>query len=225
LRDRFEISNSCKIVGNVSYMYPPKRYLGQTTGIKGHELIIDALGIVAKQRKDVVGVLIGGQWGGGTAYEARLRKRAWDAARRQIRFTGRLSPAEVCAIWRDLDVVVHVPVSENCGGAVEPLANNLPIITSNTGGLPELVIDGVTGWVVSEREAPMLARCIGEVLKEPEEARRRAAAGRKLARLMFDVERTAGEVLEIYKHIIGQRTDRPPEYDSMKHVAHLPRHP
>jgi hypothetical protein len=49
-----------KIVGNANFMYPPKWYLGQRIGLKAHEDVIDALGLVTKQRSDVLGVLIGG---------------------------------------------------------------------------------------------------------------------------------------------------------------------
>ena len=42
-------------------------------GLKRHENVIDALGIVLFSRRDLVGMFVGGQWGKGTSYEKRLQ--------------------------------------------------------------------------------------------------------------------------------------------------------
>ena len=82
LRHRLSIPPEIKVVGNISFMYPPKYFLGQTVGLKGHEDLIRAVALLCAKRPDVVGVFVGGQWGNGTWYEDRLRVRAQRGSRR-----------------------------------------------------------------------------------------------------------------------------------------------
>lgn len=214
LRRRFGIPDSAKVVGNVNYMYPPKYHLAQTTGIKRHEDVIDALGLVAQSRDDVFGLLVGGQWGGKTSYENRLHARAERVAKDRIKFAGRVSPQDALALWGEFDCAVHVPVSENCGGVVEPLAHGVPTIASRVGGLPEVVVNGITGWLVPAKRPDVLAELIMQCIDDPTEARRRAERGRQLVLAMFDVQRTAAEVAQIYQHVLKPSEAWPAEFTS-----------
>lgn len=221
LRENKNILDSAKVVGNVSYMYPPKYHLGQTTGLKRHEDLIDALGIVCKENPNIIGIIAGGQWGGGHAYESRLRRRGYHAAGDRILFTGLLKPAEALDLWPIMDCAIHVPISENCGGVIEPLLHSIPTIASDVGGLPELVVDGKTGWLTPPRKPAELAKTIRTLLDNPQEANRRAAAGQRLVAVMFDVKRTSKEVAAIYAYILGNSKIRPTEFDSRSYLKSL----
>ena len=214
LRLSLGISSREYVVGNANYMYPPRTYLGQRTGIKSHEQVIDALAIVVHRRQDVVGVLIGGEFGGGCRYEKMLRERARSAAGGRIRMPGRLSGQQIAAFWPDFDCAVHVPQSENCGGVLEPLLAGVPTVAARVGGLPELVQDEVTGKTVGGSDPAEVAEAILQVLGALDRYRAMAACGRSLARAMFDVRRTAGEVAAIYRHILNPACPRPAEFDS-----------
>lgn len=221
LRARYDLPATVRLVGNINYMYPPKRFLGQKLGLKRHEDVIDALALVLAQQEDVVGVLIGGQWGAGTHYEKALRERARAKAGSRIVFTGRMSPPEALKMWHDFDCAVHVPDSENCGGVVEPLAAQVPTIASNVGGLPEVVLDGVTGWIVPVGKPEILAQQITRVLANPNESKSRARKGQQLVRHMFDVNRTGAEVAQIYSYILGLLPNRPCQFDSREYAARI----
>lgn len=197
----------------MNYIYAPKYFLGQFTGLKAHEDIIEALSIVCRQRPDVMGVLIGGQWGGGDWYERYLRRRVRRSAGNRVIFVGRVQPQVVHQYWPDFDCAVHVPISENCGGVVEPLLAGVPTIGGRVGGIPEVVFEGRTGWLVPPRKPRILAQRILEVLSQPGEARRRAMTGRHLVQVMFDLNRTAQEIKGIYHHIIDS-APRPAFFDS-----------
>lgn len=216
LRRRLGIAPHEYVVGNANYMYPPKLYLGQTAGIKRHELVIDALRIVLRHRRDVAGVLIGGVFGRGASHERRLRARAAGA---RILMPGCMSGPEIAASWADFDCAVHVPSSENCGGVLEPLLAAVPVIAARVGGLPELVVDGVTGRTVAGGNAGELAAAVLEVLDRMEEHRALAANGRALARAIFDVRRTAAEVSAIYRLVLRPAGS---QFDSAAWVADLP---
>jgi glycosyltransferase involved in cell wall biosynthesis len=218
LRDMLEIKPGAFVVGNINNIYPPKYLGGQTTGSKGHEHVIDALACVCRARPDVTGVLVGGQWGGGSAYRARLLRRAREQAGGRIRFVERVGFESVNRLWADYDCAVHLPISENCGGVVEPLAAGVPTVASHTGGLPEVIIDGVTGWLVPPRSPEAAAERILHVLDNHDQARRQARVGRALVMEMFDIDRTAGEVAQIYGHVLGVRNEALPDFDSMRAV-------
>jgi len=203
LRDRLGIQDNEIVVGNISWLYPPKRYLGQRVGIKCHEDMIDALAIVVRQRPDVVGVLAGGAFYGATWYEKRLRQRAEKAAGDRIKMPGKLPPAAARDCWPDFDCAIHVPLSENCGGVMEPLLAGVPTIAGRVGGLPEVVIDGATGKTVPIRRPAELADAVLEVLDNLDFYRRLAANGRVRVMELFDVRRTTCEIYTIYARVLN----------------------
>jgi glycosyltransferase involved in cell wall biosynthesis len=221
LRKRYGIADHMKIVGNANFIYPPKWYLGQRVGLKAHEDVIDALGLVVRQRPDVMGVLIGGTFTGSQSYERRLQARASAVGSGRILMTGYVPLEEIRRMWPDFDVAVHVPTSENCGGVIEPMLAGVPTIAGRVGGLPEVVIDGLTGKLVGIRDPHELARAVLNVLDDQEHYRGLARVGRNLVGTMFGVQRTAREVFEIYGHILDTSYPQPPEFDSMAYLRDL----
>jgi hypothetical protein len=135
--------------------------------------------------------------------------------------TGYLPTQEIRRMWPDFDVAVHVPTSENCGGVTGPLLAGAPTIAGRVGGLPEVVMEGVTGRLVGIRDPPELARAVLEVLDDQEHYRGLARMGRNLVGAMFSVQRTAREVLEIYGHVLDPGCPRPPAFDSTAYVRGL----
>jgi glycosyltransferase involved in cell wall biosynthesis len=219
LRRRLGLDDATLVVGNVNYMYPPKWYLGHSVGIKAHEHVIDALAELTKNRSDTVGLLVGGPHGGGDWYERRLRKRARKAAGDRIKMVGRLPRGEAVGAWKEFDCALHLPLSENCGGVVEPLANGLPVVAAPVGGIPEVVLPGITGTLVSSRSSESIASAVAQVLDNRSHHAALAAEGQRLVRAMFDVERTASEVFDIYQCILGMRHDRPMPFDAREYLG------
>jgi len=213
LRTRLGISDQDRVIGNINYLYPPKWYLGQSKGLKRHEDVIDALGLVLTERPDVLGVLIGGQWGGGSSYERRLHKRAEQVGHGRIMMPGHMASDDVQNAWADFDLAVHVPSSENCGGVVEPLISGVPVIAARVGGLPEVVLDGVTGLLVESGNIEQMAKAMIKALDQMDLYREMAQCGQGLVVRMFDVRRTASEVRAIYAHLL-HGAKAPPAFDS-----------
>jgi glycosyltransferase involved in cell wall biosynthesis len=201
LRRVLGVDPDTPLVGMVAWVYGPKWFLGQRRGVKGHEDFIEAVALLLRRRPRLGAVVVGGAWGGAARYERRLRARAALAAGGRIRFTG--TRDDVPAVYADLDVAVHPSLSENCGGAVESLAAGCPTVATAVGGLPDLVRDGETGWLVPPRAPAALAAAIDEALGDPAEARRRARRGRERVEMLFDVRRTAAEILDAYRRVVA----------------------
>ena len=218
LRQLIEARAEDIIVGNISWMYPPKWFLGQRVGLKCHEDLIEALRYVCHARPNVLGVIVGGAWDGASWYEQHLKRLAYKAVGNRVRFTGPLAGETAKRAWKDFDLAVHVPLSENCGGVIEPLNAGVPVIASAIGGLPEVVIDGCTGMLVPPRRPRVLARTVLNALDHRKQCLEMATAGKRLVDTMFDVERTAREVYHIYRHVLDSNHPAPEPFDSMNFV-------
>jgi glycosyltransferase involved in cell wall biosynthesis len=217
LRD-LGLADSDFVVGNVSYIYAPKWYFMQKVGLKCHEDLIDGISLAAEKDRSIRGVLIGGPWGSDSTYFEKLRQYARKRSGNAVIMPGAFNQEQVAsAIW-DFDCVAHVPMSENCGGVVEPLLCGIPTIASRIGGLVEVVIDGSTGVTVPVGDPPALSEAILFVRNHYGAMCNQAHVGRVLVQTMFDVNRTAVEVEEIYRYVLGQRASMPEEFNSEEFI-------
>jgi glycosyltransferase involved in cell wall biosynthesis len=206
LRNELHLAPDTPLVGMVCYMYAPKRFLGQTTGLKGHEDFIAAFPMAKKKLPNLHGVIIGGAWNGATKYEKHLRELGRRQCNGYLTFLGTRS--DVPALYPDLDLAVVPSHSENLGGAVEPLLSGVPIIATKVGGLPDLVQEGVSGRLVPPRNPQAIAEAILAALQNRAETQRFAVAGHEMTRDLFDVERTASEVAQIYTALLDSAKTR-----------------
>ncbi len=201
LRAELGLDATSPIIGMVAFMYAPKRYLGQTRGLKGHEDLIDAIEIVRRTRPGVRGVFVGGAWVGARAYERDVRDYGARTLGDHAHFLG--NRTGVAELYADFDVVAHPSHSENVGGAAESQLLAVPTVASDVGGFPDLVIPGKTGWLVPSKRPDLLAGALMEALDDPAHAGALAAAGQKLARELFDIRRTARDITAIYETILA----------------------
>jgi glycosyltransferase involved in cell wall biosynthesis len=81
------------------------------------------------------------------------------------------------------------------------LLSGVPVVATNVGGLPDLIQENKTGWLVPSRNPKALARGILNALQNKDEARRCATQGQDLARTLFDIETTARETASIYEKV------------------------
>lgn len=201
LRTELGIAASTRVVGMVAYMYAPKRYLGQVRGLKGHEDLIDAVAACLQRGYDIVCVMVGGPWAHAEAYAKRVRAYGRKRCGSRVVFLG--SRNDVPSLYPDFDVAVHPSHSENVGGAGESLLLAVPTIASAVGGLPDLVIPGVTGSLVPRKDPDALASAICAMLDDPKGARRMASQGRELALRMLNVQKSVLDVLACYRRVLA----------------------
>lgn len=167
LRRELGLSDSAIMIGMVSYMYPPKWYMGQTRGIKGHEDFIEAIAIASKKNSNIYGLCIGGAWNGHVKYEKQIHRFAKKLTDHVI-FCG--SRKDVPQIYPELFCAVQPSHQENLGGAAQAFQHNCPVIATKTGGLPDIVIDGETGYLVPVKNPKSLAEAILKMVADPENA-------------------------------------------------------
>lgn len=194
------LSNQTKLIGMVAYMYPPKRYLGQKTGLKGHEDLIDAVAILLEQQHDVALVFVGGAWAGAAAYENKVVAYGKKKLGNRVFFLG--TRQDVARLYSGFDMAVHPSHSENVGGAVESLLMKVPTITTRIGGFPDIIKHNRTGLLAQARNPADLAQKMTVYLENPSMAAVHSQAGYEYTRRLFDVKRTAREIKGIYENIV-----------------------
>jgi colanic acid/amylovoran biosynthesis glycosyltransferase len=105
-------------------------------------------------------------------------------------------------VYATADIMVHAAVEEGfCNAVIEAQAMELPVVTSDAGGLPENVEDGVTGFVVPRRNAEAMAEKIIELARDASLRQRLGAAGRARALERFDLDRQAAAFVRLYTEL------------------------
>jgi glycosyltransferase involved in cell wall biosynthesis len=134
------------------------------------------------------------------AYEAQLRAEASDLLGDRCRFTG---PAEeVPSVLRSLDVVVNASTSEPFGLSIlEAQACGVPVIGTDTGGIPEFVIDGETGLLFSPGRPDELAARLNRLLGAPGLGHDLAAAARRVVTARHTLSARADAVAGVYREL------------------------
>lgn len=158
---------------------PPRRaerellFYGFVRPYKGLDVLVEALGLL---RDESVFLTIAGEfWEGHTELSRRAEALG---ITRQLEIRPRYhSDAESAELFARADVVV-LPYLSATGSGVIPLAYRYgcPVIASRVGGIPDVVADGSTGWLVESGNAVALAETIRRVpVPVPGEMRRAIA--------------------------------------------------
>ena len=85
----------------------------------------------------------------------------------EVEFRGRLSGQDLLAVYQKADVLI-VPSSTEAFGmvVVEAMASGLPVVGSTVGGIPEIVADGETGFLVEPGDVAGFARKISRLFDD-----------------------------------------------------------
>jgi len=106
---------------------------------------------------------------------------------------------------RDAAVFVYITYSEGLGsGALMAMSAGVPVVASDIGGLPEIIIDGETGLLVPN-QAGAIAAAIRKLLDNPDLHRRIGSAARQTVMKRFSVDQMVRRTIEIYKQEIYQQ--------------------
>lgn len=140
-------------------------YVGRLAPKKGLEYLFEAVASI----DDEPAVTVVGDGDERERIEAKAESLAID-----VNFVGEVAPDEVSAYYRRAKLLV-LPSIEGEGlpnVVLEAMANALPVVATTSGGLPSLIEDGKTGFVVPMRDAEALATRIVYLIDRPDERER-----------------------------------------------------
>ncbi|CAN0321939.1 unnamed protein product, partial [Phaeothamnion confervicola] len=173
---------------------------------KGHDTVLRALPQVLQRHPEVV-YLIGGE---GTQ-ETRLRKMTQELGlEAQVRFLGSVAPEQLEGLYSAADLFVH-PNREVDGDIegfgmvfLEASACSVPVVGGNSGGTPDAVQDGISGFLVDPDDVADLTRAILRLLEDAALRRGAGAAGPAWAR-QFTWEKAAGQIQALTRKAFDRR--------------------
>ena len=178
--------------------------LGRLVRDKGFDVFLEAIALLVGQGHDVIATVAGvGPEVEGLAAQAKSL-----GLESRLRFPGALVREQVLALYREASVVAMPSRWEEPFGlvALEAQIAGRPVVASRVGGLPEFVIDEVTGLLVPKEDPAALARAIARLLGDPPLVRRVTAAAREAAIARFSVARCAREYDALYAEAIPEAT-------------------
>jgi glycosyltransferase involved in cell wall biosynthesis len=124
---------------------------------------------------------------------------------KDVTFLGWVPNTELPPYYRAAAVSVIPSLEEGFGiPAAEAMGCEVPVVASDAGGLPEVIEDGVTGFVVPRGDSQALAAAIGALLADPDRGKRMGRAGRERALRLFDWDRTAEQFESIYADVTAR---------------------
>lgn len=124
----------------------------------------------------------------------------------RIQFLGWVANKNLPQYYRACAVSVIPSLEEGFGiPAAEAMGCDAPVVASDAGGLPEVVENGVTGFVVPKGDTDALTAAIDRLLADPALRSKMGQAGRTRALARFDWDRTVEQFSRVYESAIAGR--------------------
>lgn len=186
VRRNLQIPDGAEVVGIVANLWPWKT----------HDVFLRAGAILMREVPDTCFVIAGDG-----PERNKLEKMAQNLDMADhVLFLGTVD--DVPTLLKSVDLSVITSVHEAFPLALlESMAASRPVVATNVGSVPEIVVDGLTGFLVPPGAPDQLAQAMLRVLRDPELARRFGENGRSIVERKFTVEsmvsRTESLLLEL----------------------------
>jgi glycosyltransferase involved in cell wall biosynthesis len=170
--------------------------IGALVAQKDHHTLVEAAAHVVREVPDVRFVVLGeGELRG--ALEDQIRHRHLE---RHVFLAG--FRADVLELMKDFDVFALSSINEGlCTSLVDAMAARKAAVATAVGGVPEVVEEAVTGFLVPARDHDALAARIVTLLKDGALRQRMGEAGFERARRLFTVERMVSGTAAVYERL------------------------
>jgi len=167
---------------------------------KGHSCLIEAIPEIIKKFERAKFIFVG--WG---YLEGSLKKRVKGLEiEKHVLFLG--SRDDVPDLIKMFDLFV-LPSNFEAFGIVllEAMINSLAVVATNVGGVPELVEDGNTGFLIPTGDAGALAKAVIKLLLEPELRESFGNAGKERVLKHFTIQRYVSELKKLYEDVLKDK--------------------
>ncbi len=190
LKESLSIPIHNPVIGIIGMLFP----------VKDHSTFLNAAREVIKELPTTIFLIIGEG-----PVEDQLKAEAFQLGiDRNVRFAGLRN--DVPALLQIIDVYVCSSLSEGLSLSIlEAMAAGKPVVATDVGGNPEIVIDGETGFLVPPKDAKKLALKIALLVKDTALGYRLGAKARKRVQGQFSVGSMVDSYLDLYKQVLSPR--------------------
>ena len=118
-----------------------------------------------------------------------------------VTWTGLIQDPFSEGVYESADIVCQLSEWEELFGwmIAEAMAYGKPIVATNVGGIPELVNDGVSGFLVERGDPVTAAERLNRLAADPDLRRKLGEAGRAFVAEKFDLKRNVAQLLNLYE--------------------------
>jgi len=199
---RFPVTNEEISINQV----PRTISIGRLVAFKGFEYLIDACADLARRGLEFTCEIIGdGPLRGDL--EARIRKLNLSD---RVHLLGSLSQEAVLQKLKAADIFALASVTDTQGASdvfptviIEAMAAARPVVSTRLAGIPESVVDGETGLLVSPEDTMALAEALGRLIQDAKLRLHYGRAGRARIEQHFRIEHTVGPLIELLQKTPG----------------------
>jgi glycosyltransferase involved in cell wall biosynthesis len=185
--------------------YPVVGMVANIHKIKGYHYFLDAAGIIHKYNHNAQFLMIGYDEIKSNFTIATLKRYGEEIGiSKNLHFLGgRQDLVQLISIF---DVAVLASLSEGFSNVIlEYMASSKPVVATEVGGNPEIVVHGETGLLVPPANADALASAILSILEDKEAASRFGNAGRKRVEERFSLDVMLRNYENLFEQVINSR--------------------
>lgn len=181
--------------------------LGRLIEKKGHEYAIKAVAKVITKYKNVIYIIAG---------DGSLRNKLESLVselgiKNYVKFLGAVEQNEVLKLYQQAHILVLPSVTAKNGDQegipvvlMEAQAMGLPVLSTYHSGIPEVIVDGKSGFLVPEKDVDALAERMGYLIEHPQLWSEMGRYGRKYIEKNYNIDQLNSQLVEIYQKLLTE---------------------
>ena len=198
----FRNVNSRKKIRRELGLQPDQIAVGQVSKLwegKGHEDIINACPLIFTEIPDLKMFFIGDG-----PIRNKLEEMVYkNGLQERIIFLGHCD--NIAEVTSALDIAVLASHFEGMGRVIlEAMATGLPVVATRVGGIPDLVVDQETGFLVEPHNPEQLAQNIIHLASDPKLRKHMGNAGKKSVDERFNVDTMIEQIDQLYQEVLSE---------------------
>jgi len=208
IRQELGIPADAPVVGKIARLFL----------LKGHDELLDAAGEIVRRCPQVRFLLVGDG-----ILQDRLRERARQAGiLGNFVFAGLVPRERIPEMISAMDLVLHTSLREGLARVLpQALAMGKPCVSFDIDGAPEVVIPGVTGYLVQPGDARGLADAVSALLADARLRQTMGEAGRRRVDPDFRAETMVQRIADVYEMLLSRHAERVARFDRRLAPLHL----
>lgn len=163
---------------------------------KGFGDLLEAARLLLEREQNIQFVLVGE----GADRERFMKQAEEFAIADRVTWTGLIRDPFAEGVYEAADIVCQVSRWEEAFGQVisEAMACGKPVIGTRVGGIPEVIDDGVSGFLIARADVNALAEKIQQLASDKTLRQKMGAAGSAIASAKFNLEKNVKQLVELY---------------------------